>query len=336
MARPALAKAPATVSLGTGVVYTADDGDRSVSAVDLKTGGVHTVAVGIAPHNVQISATGRWLYAVGSREHMAAQENGMGAMAHNAGSGHLLVLDARRPDLSLVADIPIGPHPAHVVADAAERRAFVTDGERNALLVVSLPQRKVIASIPTGAFPHGLRMSPDGFRVYVANVNDNSVSVISTKTLKETARIAVGRAPVQVAVSPNGRRLYVSLRDEDRLAVVDIARHKVIASPRVGRGPIQVYITPNGRTVLAANQGTVEKPDRTISLLDTQTNTIVKTLTAGRGAHGVVVSADGKRAYVSNTFDNTVSVIDVPNRRTIRNIPVGEAPNGITYQRPRR
>lgn len=344
LAAPATARAPEAPAkpaapLGAGVVYTGNEDGRTISAVDLKTGRTHSVSVPVMPHNVQISRTGRWLYAVG----MAGDAGMMHAQGHEPKTGdmpmkpgRLLVLDARRPDLRTVADIPIGPHPAHVVADAAERRAYVSDGERNAVLVVELSRRRVIASIPTGAFPHGLRLSPDGRTLFVANVNDNTVSAISTASLKETARIPVGKAPVQVAVSPDGRRLYVSLRDEDSVAVVDTARRTVLKRIPVGRGPIQVYVTSNGKTLLVANEGTAENPDRTVSLIDTATHGVVKTLTTGRGAHGVAASADSWRGFVTNSMENTMTVVDVPGRRVLRSFPVGKGPNGITYQPPRR
>jgi DNA-binding beta-propeller fold protein YncE len=36
----------------------------------------------------------------------------------------------------------------------------------------------------------------------------------------------------------------------------------------VGTVPIQVYATPDSRTLLVANQGTREKPGKTVSVVD--------------------------------------------------------------------
>jgi YVTN family beta-propeller protein len=86
----------------------------------------------------------------------------------HAGHGRLLVYRSDATGAAPLADIEVGPHPAHVVVDRAGKRAFVTDSEENAVLVVDLERRALIARVPTGAYPHGLRMSPDGNEIYAA------------------------------------------------------------------------------------------------------------------------------------------------------------------------
>ena len=51
-----------------------------------------------------------------------------------------------------------------------------------------------------------------------------------------------------------------------------------------------------------------------------------------KGAHGVVISDDGKRAFITNTVDDTVSVIDTASQKAIKTIKVGKGPNGITFR----
>src|SRR5580700_10768764 len=50
---------------------------------------------------------------------------------------------------------------------------------------------------------------------------------------------------------------------------------------------------------------------------------------------GVLVAAVGQRAeaytaYVSNERDNTISVVDLDQMKTVKTIPVGQRPRGIT------
>jgi YVTN family beta-propeller protein len=337
-AMPAFAGAPAApsdVSLGAlsttsssmaGTVYTANENGNSLSAIAPAGQAVETVSVPISPHNVQVSADGRYLLAVGG---LAAEGAGHG---HDEERGMLLVFDAGALNRGPVASVKVGRHPAHVVVDAAAARAFVTNSEDNSVSVIDLSQGRVVGEVGTGAFPHGLRVSPDGGEIYVANVKDGSVSVIDTAALREAARIPVGRAPVQVGFTPDGRHVYVSLRDENRVAVIDTSTRRVIAKVPVGRGPIQVFATPDGASVFVANQGTAEQPDSTVSVIDTAANEVVATIETGRGAHGVVVGPDGRQAYVSNILENSVSVIDVATLRVVGTVAVGEGPNGITVR----
>lgn len=54
-------------------------------------------------------------------------------------------------------------------------------------------------------------------------------------------------------------------------------------------------------------------------------------ITTGSGPHGVVIDPTGRRAWVTNVYDATVSVIDLPTRTKIATIDVGAQPNGISY-----
>ena len=50
----------------------------------------------------------------------------------------------------------------------------------------------------------------------------------------------------------------------------------------------------------------------------------------GPGAHGVVVDGAGRYAFVTNIYDNTVSVLDARSAKVVATVPVGRAPNGIS------
>jgi YVTN family beta-propeller protein len=317
----------------SGVVYTADEEGGSLSVIHVATGRVEVVPLTIMPHNVQISRDGRHVYVVGMAMSMPAM-HGHDAHHHmgdHTGGGHLLVLDSAAPG-GPVADIAVGPHPAHVVTSADGRLAFVTDAEENAVLVVDLAKRSVTRKIATGTYPHGLRLSADGRELYVANVKDDSVSVIDAAALTEVARIKVGDAPVQVAFTPDGRSVFVSLSRENSVAVIDRATRQVVAKVPVGRNPIQDYATPDGRYVYVANQGSERDPDATVSVIDVGERRVIATVTAGRGPHGVVVSDDGRAAFVSNVFDGTVTMLDTETQNVVRTFKVGAGPNGITFR----
>lgn len=316
-----------------GFVYTADEHGNSISAIDLAARRVTTIPVTISPHNVQATQDGVRLLAVGDQA-ASVPGHGHGSAAHGTdkAKGRLLVFDAAAFASGPVAEIAVGTHPAHVVADPQGRRAFLTNAGDNTVSVVDIAQRTVIKTIGTGRYPHGLRMSPDGREVYVANVQDGSLSVIDADALAEVARIPVGKAPVQVGFTPDGGRVYVSLRDEDRVAVVDTAKRATIGTIGVGPKPIQVHATPDGRFVYVANQGTDAEPADTVSVIEISTGRVVDTIRTGKGAHGVSVGDDGAFVFVTNIVGGTVSVIDATTRKVVATFAVGRGPNGITYR----
>jgi YVTN family beta-propeller protein len=70
-------------------------------------------------------------------------------------------------------------------------------------------------------------------------------------------------------------------------------------------GPVPVAVAVSGNRAYVANAY-----DGTVSVIDTTTNTVVKTLSVGSSPQKLAVSPDGKRVYVANTSSNTVSIID--------------------------
>ena len=74
-------------------------------------------------------------------------------------------------------------------------------------------------------------------------------------------------------------------------------------------------------------------PDDTVSIIETADSSVARPIVTGKGAHGVVVSDDGPRAFVSNIEDGTVSIIDVETRKLLQNVKVGDGPNGGSFRR---
>jgi YVTN family beta-propeller protein len=252
----------------SGFVYTADEYGSSVSRINLASGKVDVFPIAIAPHNIQFVPGKDRILAVGmsvqeDSGHGHEAEDSDGGDSHGGGAHGdsdagraLIVLDAGSLASGPAVTIGVGSHPAHVIADPAGERAFVTNSGGDTVSVIGLANGEMVAEVGTGDYPHGLRMSPDGTTVYVANVEDGTVSVIDAASLEETDRIEVGKAPVQVGFTPDGKQVYVSLRDENKIAVIDTATRQVTARIDVGRSPIQMHATPDGRFVYVANQGT--------------------------------------------------------------------------------
>jgi YVTN family beta-propeller protein len=69
--------------------------------------------------------------------------------------------------------------------------------------------------------------------------------------------------------------------------------------------------------------------DNTVSVVDTATGTVVATVPVVAGPHGMGVTPDGRRVFVSGDSGSGVSVIDTANDRVIQTIEVGKAPHGV-------
>jgi YVTN family beta-propeller protein len=319
---------------GSAKVYVADEESDTVSVLDAASfSKVATIPVGREPHNVQVSPDGKlaWVTNNGERQKQEeAKHEGMAKREHEAMTemGQVWAIDTAID--TVVAKVPVGKHPAHVVLTPDGRFAYVTNGGENTVSVVDTEARRVVATIPVGNYPHGIRISPDGKQAYVANLKGGTVSVIDTEARKEVAQIPVGKGPAQVGFTPDGRLAFASLSQEEKVAVIDPTARKVIKKVSVGTVPIQVYATPDSRLLFVANQGTKKRPGKTVSVITLENLEVVKTLETGPGAHGVVVARDGRYAYVTNIYANSVSVIEVKDLKVVATVPVGKGPNGIS------
>lgn len=318
-----LSGSPAKAAEWQGTIVTANERDNTLSFITWPQKVQTRIPVPIAPHNVQFTRDGKVLLAVG------AASGAKGHEQHGAG-GILVIIDGVSPKAEPMATVSIVGHPAHVVADRDGRFAYVTDATGNAVIVVDLAGKAAVATIPVGTYPHGLRMSSDEREIYVANMRGDSVSVLDVAGRKEVARIRVGKRPVQVGFTPDGKFAFASLNAENAVAVIDTAKRTLVAKKPVGRGPVQVYASADSAAILVANQGSEKRPDNRISIVPIRGAAKTRHVETGRGAHGLAVSEDGSLVAVTNTYANTLTVIDGVSIKVLDTLEVGAAPNGVT------
>ncbi len=315
------------VEVKANYLFTANEGG-SISKIDVASNEVlDTFEVEGAVHNVQISPDGKVLAATVVPEmekEGADHDDDEHGMAMN-GFTHFFDVASG----ALIKSVEVGNHPAHVVYTNDGKYAWVTNNEDNNVSVIETVDYKVIQTVETGKGPHGFRISADDKFAYVANMGEDTVSVIDIAAMKESKRIKVGATPVTTAITADGKILMVTLNTENVLAIVDLTTEQV-DKIEVGIGPAQVYVQADDRYVFVANQGTAENPSTTVTKVDLAERKVAATIETGDGAHGLLTSPDTKRLYVTNMFEDTLSIIDNETNQVISTINTGKTPNGVT------
>jgi len=69
--------------------------------------------------------------------------------------------------------------------------------------------------------------------------------------------------------------------------------------------------------------------DDAVAVLDTAQNKVLGMIAVPKGPHGLVVTPDGRKVYVSSDGASTVSVIDTAADRVVASIDVGANPHGL-------
>ncbi|MGZ5094890.1 MAG: YVTN family beta-propeller repeat protein [Burkholderiales bacterium] len=176
----------------------------------------------------------------------------------------------------------------------------------------------------------------------VLNKSEHNASLIDPETGKTIAKLPVGRGPHELIVSPDGRTAYVSnfgrygicpagdtmcQAPGNTITVIDLAGRKVKATYDYGTNTGQhgSVISRDGKYVWV----TSETPQSLLEI-DTSTGKIVNQwMTNQNRSHLVVITADEKKFYVSNTVSGSVSVID-RGTAAVKVIPVGKGAEAIT------
>jgi YVTN family beta-propeller protein len=68
---------------------------------------------------------------------------------------------------------------------------------------------------------------------------------------------------------------------------------------------------------------------KSVSVIDTATNTVTSTVTVETGANGIAANPDGTKVYLSNEYTNKVSVIDTATNNVTATVNVGFQPIGV-------
>jgi len=148
-------------------------------------------------------------------------------------------------------------------------------------------------------------------------------AAIATAALLLTVGCNRGRFPDV----PAGYRefAYVTNGSSNTVSVLDLVYLREDRTLQVGTNPTGVAVNPKRNEVYVVNTGTASGAG-SVSVIDTSANRVVATIPVHRLPYFIDVDAAGGRAYVANSGSNTVSVIDLDQRREVGVVGTGEQP----------
>ncbi|HEY4019334.1 MAG TPA: hypothetical protein VGM75_11640 [Pseudonocardiaceae bacterium] len=227
---------------------------------------------------------------------------------HNA-SGQVWVIDPAT--FQVVAKYPAGVELQHVVPAYDMETLYATDDLGNKLIpfdpVTGLPS----APIPV-IDPYNLYFTPDGkYGVSVAEAHQELVwydpHTWQQKDITPTPDCAgIDHADFSV----DGRTAVFTCEFAGRVAVVDVASHKVLRMidmpvRHVHMGPQDIKLAPDGSVYYIADSDAGG-----VWVLDGRATKVLQFIATGMGAHGLYLSRDATKLYVTNRMEGSVSVLD--------------------------
>jgi YVTN family beta-propeller protein len=248
--------------------------------------------------------------------------------------------------------IEVNDRPLGMVLSPNRRMLAVVTGSNfnpRALHLIDVNTRTVKQTIGIANSFVGVAFSPAGNRIYVGGGASNDVKLFSSApdgTFAPAGTIPIaGAAPSGLSLSADGARLYVALNMTHQVAVIDTATSTIVKRVPVGIYPYTTVVSADGSKVYVTNWGgkvpastdftdgmfpvvvdqrTGIPVSGTVSVIDTASNTVVKTIQVGLHPCGMALSPSGDRVYVTNANSDTVSLIDTASDTVVKTLHVGQ------------
>ena len=228
------------------------------------------------------------------------------------------------------------------------KAAYIVNGAAETLSVFDIEASQIENDILTlGSVPNDIKIR--GARAYVVNYGDNSVQIIDleSRTNIDLINVGDGTGPEKIDFVSDSKA-YVSCNSTNSVKVMDLAAGKATTSIDVGVAPWgvaaagqKVYVC-NSNAVFDVETGAMAYGDGTVSVIDSATDTVIRTINVELNPAEIVVS--GGKVIVLCTGDYSgvmgrLSVIDTVSDTVVKTIDLGTtpssglavSPDGIVY-----
>lgn len=251
------------------------------------------------------------------------------AIVPNERSDTLTILS---PEHQVVKTVGTCSRPRGVHFNADRSAFFVACADDDSIVVHDTETFELIGRIRGVPSPETFDLHPDGRRLIVSNEEDATASVYDVTTGELLAEYETGEEPEGVQVTANGRLVFVASEAANLVHVIDLEANAVIADILVDTRPRRFTLTPDESELwVSAELAGI------VNIIDVKTLKLVADIpflpTGFRPEQvtpvDLIITKDGRRAYVALGRANHVAVVDVPSRKVIDYVLVGKRAWGL-------
>ncbi len=248
----------------------------------------------------------------------------------NVKSQNLKTLESKRVNLpngwSLTPagnSLPLGDLPLNIAISSTRRFAAVTNNGQSTqtIQLIDVKTDKELDNVVIPKSWGGIIFSADEKYLYASGGNDNWILQYQIRNNKLVTKdtFKLGNSWPKEFISPTGIRLddkanimYVVTKENNSLYVIDLLSRKILNKVKLSSEAYTCLLSPDKSELYISLWG----GDKVV-IYNTKSKLLTDSVAVGDNPNDLCISKNGKYLYVANANDNSVSVINVRERKVM-------------------
>ncbi len=238
--------------------------------------------------------------------------------------------------------LPLGDLPLNVAVSPSQKYLAVANNGQSVqtIQLIDANAKKILDSTVIAKAWVGLTFSGDEKNLYASGGNDNWIlryKIINNKlSLQDT--FILGKpwpekiSPSGIAVNDNNHTLYVVTKENNSLYTINIESKSVTGIFPLNAEGYTCLLSPDKRNLYVSCWGS-----GVVKVFSTEKQIFTDSISVGSNPNDICIAKSGKFLFVANANDNTVSVVDLQQKKVIEvlnaalyaNAPSGSTTNSV-------
>lgn len=235
-------------------------------------------------------------------------------------------------------NLPLGDLPLNMAVSKSGKLLAITNNGQSvqSIQLIDPVSEKVLDNAVVPKSWYGLQFSADEKKLFASGGNDNWILeyAIENRKLILKDSIILGKkwpnriSPAGLAIDDTRNILYVVTKDDSALYLIDLKTKKTIKKLGLDGEAYACILSADKKELFISCWGCDK-----VYVFNTIENSLTASINVGDNPNELCLTKSGKILFVANSNDNSVSVINVREKRVIEVLNVAlypDAPNGST------
>ncbi len=238
--------------------------------------------------------------------------------------------------------LPLGDLPLNIAVSPSKKYMAVTNNGQSvqSIQLIDAKTEKIVNTKIIDKSWYGLKFSADEKYLYASGGNDNWIlkyTLVNNKlSLKDSIRLGnkwpEKISPAGIEIDDAAQRMYVVTKENNSLYIINLKTKAIIKQLSLGAEAYACLLAANKKELYISLWG----GDK-ILVFDIAQQKITAEINVGDNPNELLLNKAGTVLFVANANDNSVSVIDIKQRKVLEvlnaalysDAPVGSASNGL-------